>query len=501
MSRGVEVAALGAIVLAGALLRATALDFGRGVPEARPDESGVLVALGAYGAPPAPVVVLYGGGYFQPLRAFLAAAGLDPRPRPGEPPSFSLRVGARAWSAVLGTATVALTGVAAWWLAGPAAGLLAAALLAVCPLAVREAHFAKADTAASFAAALLVLALVASAGRPGGRPLAVGAAGGLALATKLCVGLLPATVLALLGAGPWRAPAWRRLALGSAALAAVFLVLDPFWLTAPAATWSLARTLAHAVGDASWLPGADGVPGPLRYHATVSLGSGCGLGLALLALPALVWGLARGGGPRLVAVAVLGHWATLLASTMVLARFVLPALPGLVVLAALLVDATVGRRALALAVAGALLVAAPLWRSATLVRLLGRTDTRALAAEWIAGHVPPDAPIVVWGAPPGVADFGVPSLDRRPALHRLAPERWAASGARWLVWHHYPLPYSSEPLPAAAATLAPAATFTSLDPEAAPVLEPLDAFYLPLAGLRGVERPGPRIEIFSLPAP
>jgi hypothetical protein len=145
------------------------------------------------------------------------------------------------------------------------------------------------------------------------------------------------------------------------------------------------------------------------------------------------------------------------------------------------------------------IAAEPLVTSITLVRLLGRPDTRQLAAAWIAAHAPPGTPIVTWGAPPGSNEWGRPSLDGHPVLQRLAPERWAASGATLLVHHTYPLPWSADPLPQAGRALRTLAVFDPFEgPVPEPVLEPLDAFYLPLARFGDVVRPGPRITIAAL---
>jgi 4-amino-4-deoxy-L-arabinose transferase-like glycosyltransferase len=226
--------------------------------------------------------------------------------------------------------------------------------------------------------------------------------------------------------------------------------------------------------------------------------------VALLTLPALGFGLMQGGGLRLLALLALTQWAMLLPSPMVLARFLLPVLPALAVLVAALLVAAIDRavvleprRGTVLALVALLVMIEPLAASVTLVRLLGRTDTRTLAAQWIDAHVAPDAQVVSWGAPAGAVDFGRPPLHGRAVRQRLPRDQWAAAGATIVVWHHYPLPYSSEELPEHGGGLRRLATF---DPGAAPdiVVEPLDAFYLPLGRFGGVERPGPRIEILAI---
>jgi 4-amino-4-deoxy-L-arabinose transferase-like glycosyltransferase len=505
---------LAAVIVAAAGLRLAAVGFGPGSFEARPDENGVVLGLAALEVGEfSPGLVLYGGGYFYPLDVFVRAwgawawpDGVAARVRAGD--FHSVRVAARVWSALLSTLTVALTFVLARRLSGWRAGLVAAAMVAVAPLAVREAHFAKADTAAAAALTLVLGALVLPRERSVARAVGIGVATAVALGTKAMIGVLPAVVLGLArppGARVRRVDG-KGLAVGLLAGAVTMAALNPFVLRWPGLSWTSARLLAHALSTADWLPGADVVPGPLAYHATISLRYGCGLAWALLAVPALAFGLVAGEGLRLVALAVLGHWAVLLASPMVLARFFLPAVPGLAVLTAALLVAAIDRLRLsrrgagvALAAAAALVVAEPLVLSTATVRLLARDDTRVLAGRWIEAHLPPDAPIVTWGAPPRASEFGRPPLGGRPVRPNLPPGVWARAGVAAVVWHHYPLPYSSEELPPAAAALPRLATFDPFrgDPGSL-VLEPLDAFYLPMAGLGAVERPGPRIEILAV---
>jgi len=229
--------------------------------------------------------------------------------------------------------------------------------------------------------------------------------------------------------------------------------------------------------------------------------------MAVLAVPALLAGLARRG-LRWIALSVLGHWAVIVGTHAVNARFLLPSLPGLAVLVASLVDdgvertASVRWRGASVVAIGSLVLAEPLANAVTLVTLLGRTDTRSLAAAWIDAHIPPDARVVSWGAPPGAVDFGRPPLGRRIVLAGLPPARWHAEGVRYLVQHQYPLPWSSVPLPVPAEALESLAVFDPFHgPPASPgpVFEPLDAFYLPLGRFDGVERPGPRIAVFAVP--
>src|SRR5262245_66370842 len=114
------------------------------------------------------------------MRAFDGLVGLDAVPS-GAPPKdaggrpFAAYVVARGWSALLSTLTVAVTGLVGARLGGPATGLVAAAVMAASPIAVRDAHFAKADSACTLVAALVLLSLT---GR-GARVAARGGAAGL----------------------------------------------------------------------------------------------------------------------------------------------------------------------------------------------------------------------------------------------------------------------------------------------------------------------------------
>jgi hypothetical protein len=508
---------LAAILAIAGLLRFTALDFGAGVPAARPDENiavGVLALMPTAALPP--TSFLYGGGYFYPLYAFvrlwacLAWPGSIAMQIARDP--FAVQLAARAWSAVLSVATVALVYLAGRALVDGRVGLVAAALLASGTLAIREGHFAKPDTAAAFAAALLLYAIARPWASRRSRALGIGAAAGLVVSVKACVGFLPAALVALAIAPPVVPPGGSRmrpgltsLLVGMAALAAVVLPLAIFCVLQPEKLWTIVQALREQVRAAHWT-GAETLPSPLRYHLGVSLRHGCGMGFALLVPFAIARALWRGGTPGIVAIAVLGYAATVLAGEIALARYLLPIVPGLAVLvAALVVDlaervaARTGRPALVTLALTLLLVAGPLWSSATLVRLLGRADTRALAAEWIASHVPEDAALASFGAPSIWTDYGAPSAGARRVFPRLPAAQWRARDVRYVISYSYPMPYANQPLAPGTPGLERVALFDPFDgPLDDPILEPMDAFFLPLAHFAGITRPGPRIEIYEV---
>jgi hypothetical protein len=506
---------LAALVISGfaAALRGSGLDFGRGV-QAVPDEGSVLFGLSSLDKGMVhPLLVLYGGGYFLPLYAFVKlwgwlASWTGPLADTLASDPFPLKMAVRTWSALLSTATVWITFVVGRRLGGGSAGLLASALLAAFPLAVREAHFAKADSAAMFAAALLMWVMTRSGKNRTGAVCAISAAGALALCTKANFGVLPALVYALmLEVRSSTRGVDRRLALYAIGVfAGVVLLLNSISILSPALVWAYVQSTARVLSSTDWLPGGDAVPGPLVYHATISLRYGLGAAVAGLAAPALVFGLWRPGPTRSVALLVIGQWLALLTSPMVLARFFLLCAPGLAVLIALLVTRCIDRvtrdrfwRTCLPLLAGALLLVEPLCNAVTLAKLLRRTDTRVLAGEWIAEKVPAGARIVSWGARKKMTDYGRPPMEGRKIYALAARGNWEALRITHVVHHSHPLPYSDVPLPSLPRTAQSLAVFDPFDgPLNRPVFEPLLPFYIPLARFGGIARPGPRIEIFAV---
>jgi hypothetical protein len=198
-------------------------------------------------------------------------------------------------------------------------------------------------------------------------------------------------------------------------------------------------------------------------------------------------------------------FGSMAAMTWVLPRYPLPIVPALAVLAA---DACVA----ALPslrwgwVAGlvAALSAQPLASNIAYDRLATVPDTRQLAADWAAAHLPQDPSVVV------CRGYGAPVLDRatmtgpasRPVECTL--DHVSASGVRYVIVHTHPfIPFFRPPEDAmrwlrdhgqAVATFDP---FRSSD-IAAGCFYPGDAFYLPYCGFSGVERGGPVITVWAL---
>ena len=529
-----------AILAVAVAVRLTGIGFGRGLIGIHPDEGGVTVALRElHAGRPSFYLFAYGGGYIIPLYAFLRLWILFGWPNALAPPPmtlgdfagvFDVILPGRFWSVLLSSLTVWLVYLTGKRIARRETGLLAAAFLAASNLAVRDAHMAKADSAATFCMALVLFGLAYRWAAPTRRAWILGMIGGLALSTKYLVGALPALLWRL--ATPMSAQRQRRidgrgLALGLIAIGLTFLAFNPYWLASPGRAYTSLQALLHSQ---SWLmntPSFRGTsPGPAAYHARISLRHGCGLAFALLSLPALLLGLYRSGTPRLIALVGLGHAIVICANPLLLARNFEPIVPVLSVLIALLVSEAldrlrfVGARRMVVAVLiGTAVVAEPLHTSILWGLRMREPDTRQLAADWIASNVPADVGVVTFGGAWDALDWGMPvecfawsaanpdrlaikcALSKVRLYSRLPRTRWRENNVGLLYWYNYPLPFSQEPLPPEASGGELLATFDPFgQPRREVIVEPYDAFYFPLDGIDGVKRPGPLIQIYRLPS-
>jgi hypothetical protein len=155
------------------------------------------------------------------------------------------------------------------------------------------------------------------------------------------------------------------------------------------------------------------------------------------------------------------------------------------------------RRSLAVAalVLGVLSLA-PAYRALATSRLLATKDSRQLAREWISAHIPEGSRIAVNKA----FMYGKPRLPRGYTYADIE-----SPGVRWLLLDRSPLRKYSPPLPPRAQELLDerGRLEVSFDPFASAghgraEYDQADAFYLPVAGLRAVRRPGPLLEIYRL---
>jgi len=140
-------------------------------------------------------------------------------------------------------------------------------------------------------------------------------------------------------------------------------------------------------------------------------------------------------------------------------------------------------------------------------RLLARKDTRVEAREWLARNLPPNAtvgtPVDWWG---NYYPYGKPTLPGGRGYIPVAPDRVRAGGIRYLVVDdsllrlYSPMERSgwSSWLAANTNLLKEISPYDRPDSESRARYDQLDAFYVPVAGFKGIARPGPRIRIYEV---
>jgi 4-amino-4-deoxy-L-arabinose transferase-like glycosyltransferase len=314
----------------------------------------------------------------------------------------------RAVTALFGTATVLLVHqIGLRWGSRPA--LLAAGLMAVMPLHVRESHYVLTDVPVAFFVTLTFLLALRAHEQPRMQSFAwAGAAAGLAAATKYPGGL--AIVLPLIAL--WMTPATKPSRLAGAAAvvgasAAAFLLAAPYTLLdLPAFLNGYARLAAGYAGtpppEPAWITYLKHLRNSVEWPAFLLM-----IGGAVLATFRAVRGPGRVRWTLVVVFPLLFLWF-LSRQTLVFGRYLLPLLPFVCVLAATAVVSGVSLlrrfsipRALRTALIIALTVATLLPAAVTAIafnRGLAKKGTASFAYDWITTHVPPDADIVIESA-------------------------------------------------------------------------------------------------------
>jgi 4-amino-4-deoxy-L-arabinose transferase-like glycosyltransferase len=529
--------ALAAIVVLGALARAWGLWFGLPHTQARPDESVVAqIAIGFWkgtlnpGFFDYPTLFMYVlaaadlayyvagrlSGAFHSVPDFLASWTTHWTP-------FYL-IG-RSIVAIAGTATIVVVARIAARLGGTAAGLIAGAFLALSFLHVRDSHFAVTDVPATLLICLSIDRLLrAHVNREPQQFFVAGVLAGLAVTTKYNAAFLviplAASALVELVDARWegrRSAAGQRLWLFLLPCAVVFLWGTPYALLAPAGLrQGIGNVSAHLREGHGLDPGNGWV-----YHLTVSLRYGVGwpvvaaalAGMALLSRRNLRLAL-------LVCTFPLAYYAMAGSGRTVFVRYVIPIVPFLCVTAALAVEACgraltrlAGLGPRASAVATAALAAACIAPSAVNVArldyVLGHTDNRLLVADWIRERVPPSASLHQSSG----SAFGALEVD---APGQPVPQIWNYDEAAnrftrngrpqegkpdWIVIQQSPLVLYSRVPPAilnlvATDEYALIRSFQAARPSRRRVFDQQDAFFLPLDGFAGIDRPGPDFDVY-----
>lgn len=513
-----------AIVALGAILRFVPIWFGLPYPQTRPDETtalGLAFSMRDGDLNPHffnwPSLTLY---VFAGAQAALAtgrsALGMDPTL------SFEAQaLSARALVAAAGTLTIVVVFAMTRGIAGTRPALIAAFFLAVAMLHVRESHFAMTDVLMTCLATtclwLLLRALdtpEASRPTPLGWFALAGLAGGLAVATNnaaaLGAGMAGAQLwLAASDSQSWRQPrVWLPSIVFVLAMVGGFIIGTPYSiLDAGAFEKDVRFELSHLAGG----HGIDLGRGWI-YHLTTTLPYGLGIPVFIAALAGTPMMVHRYPRQSLVfASFALFFYGVIGSGRTVFFRYVLPLVPLLVIPAALVTDRAA--RALAarwglgsrMSVATVTVIVGG-WGLVNCVWfdvLMARTDSRVLAAQWLAPRVTPsdaiydsggdytrlslaDVSYHPWWFDSTTQSFGHPSGD--------IPD--------WMVLYESPLPtYARTPiavleLARSRYSLVQTIRATRSRPGDA-VFDWQDAFFMPISGFDEVRRPGPTIHIYK----
>lgn len=394
--------ALAAILVGAAVLRLVGIRYGLPYPSLlNPDEQNIV---------PRAWRMVHGGGanpHFFDWPTLVTYA---------QAPFQSWNASPSLLTARVVTVVLALVGVgAAWWLGSAAYGMLggavAAALTAVETTHVAYSHAAVTDvpltTFVTVALALLVV----------NRPLLAGAAIGLATAAKYPGALLlvPLVVVA------WKR--WRELALSVALAIVTFAIASPYVLLRSGDAWAAFRRVQrdHRRG---WLGFEHDHWAGIAFFLHLWHGLGPVL---LVALVGLVAAFAR---RTRRADLVLGsffvaYYLSLLPLRSHFDRYVLPLVP--------VCGALAGRLRVLAPVTLLLLVVPLTWSIRNDVRLT-HTDTRIVAARWIAAHVPMGARIAAEPSTAIPAGYEVVPLPLPlPWAHGHPTLREVQREAKWVV--------------------------------------------------------------------
>ncbi|MCC7265445.1 MAG: glycosyltransferase family 39 protein [Candidatus Latescibacteria bacterium] len=437
---------------------------------------------------------------------------------------------ARALQVVFSLATVLVTAAIGRRLYGVAGGLAAGLLMALAPINVRFACIASTDGPAAAWATLAVFLAVRLLQEGRQRDLVwAGVAAGLAGATKYpaALAVLPVAVAALLRVpGLWQRGLW--LALGAAvltfALVSPFVWLDPLGFWRDLSQMGRDHLLAAHLSEPAWL-----------FHLGNSLWHGVGIagtlaiGLALARRPR--WWRPE---EKVLLAGILALSLPLLVGSSVFMRYALPVVPLLAVLAARTI--TSARRPLLRWGVVALVAVEPLYASLQTHQLLGGSDTRLQANRWLTAHFPAGGRLIGIPGACGALEvltpqqvvirqthflrsFGASGLHRaysqlaaapelpplylelgadRPSVRsRLEPAAGDSAVGAAVVWCRHPVCSGGEGMaegdPLAAAVVWQEG-YSPGKPEAAR-WDPLDWYFLPIAGFGQVQSTGPDIRL------
>ncbi|TMB71597.1 MAG: phospholipid carrier-dependent glycosyltransferase [Chloroflexi bacterium] len=442
----------------------------------------------------------------------------------------------RVLDALLGSLTVLLVFEFGRRAYGWLAGFLGASALAVAFLHVRDSHFATLDIPLTLTCVATLYIAYRTIQARGARPLLLnGIALGITASLKYNGALVFAGIAA---AQALRACAERsrfpqilaRLALIAAIGVATLAITSPFLVLDPGMT-------QHGIGYIFQHLGKATAPAIGWVQLSLALWSGIDPVLVLLAIAGVAYAAWRRQPADLIILAFLAVYVLVIgAGRSVFFRYADPMIPFLLLLGgralAVLVERSARGRArrLALTVALVLIGVAPLAHDVRYDLLIQQADTRTLAFDWLAQHVPAGSRAAVpymagpahdqamidsgehshGATDPYVASFLDSRLETQYSIHELTREdlqltsldSFRDEGITYVVVG-YETPGSGcrmdSPLERALqAQGPPLASFSPTTGCPDSIFDPIDTYYVPLAGYGGWVRPGPYIRIYRL---
>ena len=445
-------------------------------------------------------------------------------------------LGVRVLDALLGTLTVLLVFEFGRRAYGWLAGLLGAAALALAFLHVRDSHFGTLDIPLTLAITAGLYVAYRTLMPRRFRPLL---ANGIALGIAASLKYNGALLFVGIAAAQWlrariEEARLMRLAGRLAVIAGIGLVTlvitSPFLLLDPGMT-------AHGIGYIFQHLGTATAPSIGWIELSTGLWYGLGPALALMSISGIVWSLRRREPVDWIVLSFLIVYFLLIGTgRSVFFRYADPMIPPLLLLGgravADLVDAIAhrGLRQVAVGAAIVLIVAPALIHDVTYDVLIQQTDTRTLAFNWLAQHVPSGARAAVpymagpahdqamidsgehshGATDPYVASFLDSRLETQYSILELTRndlqltslDRFRQEGIHYVVVG-YETPgtgcHPDSPLERVLLAQGSAvASFSSTAGCPSSIFDPIDTYYVPLAGYDGWQRPGPYIRIYQI---
>lgn len=420
---------------------------------------------------------------------------------------------------------VALAVVTVWWLFnigrrtfGAAVGHVAALFLALAFLHVRDSHFGVTDVPMTSLVVLGVLLALRWQEAPSlGRALAAGLAAGLATATKynaivVCAAFVAAWVEQMTARGALDRVRPRGLALALpaylAAVAAAFAAGAPYTLL----RWD--RFLADAGTVQATLAAGHGIvvgQGWL-YFLTAVLPAAVGLPILAAALAGTaVMLVTRFRAASSVLAFPLAYYLVAGRSSAVFARYILPVVPFVCLAAAWFVVWAAQRLAESrpqwrdgvIAIAAVLMVMPTARTTMLFDRLMSRTDNRVIVSRELAQIIPAGSTLYQSGESYGQVPLGLDgaAMDVHQRTFDRNADRFEPTEPEWVLLQRSPLRLYSAVPPAVEHIVGERyelqRTFLTGDSRSRGRLyDQQDAFFLPLTGLEGLERPGPSFELY-----